>query len=115
MPVYERGYTHWEPSAGRAWPAWWVIARRGIAEPLKKRWLLLLVLMSWVPAIVKGGIIYFKLKAGDLADLLSGGWSSVDPEGFLRAFYVALRSRLEKKILFGRRVTDKFSAQRKPD
>jgi ABC-type transport system involved in multi-copper enzyme maturation permease subunit len=83
MPVYDRGYTHWEPSGRKAYPAWWTIARRGIAEPLKKRWLLMLVLMAWVPAIVKGGIIYFKLKAGDLADLLSGGWTSVDPEGFL--------------------------------
>ena len=83
MPVYDRGYTHWEHSAGQAWPAWWVIARRGIAEPLKRRWLMLLLLLGWVPAIVKGGIIYFKLKAGDIADLLGGGWTSIEPEGFL--------------------------------
>ena len=83
MPVYERGYTHWEPSAGRAWPAWWVIARRGIAEPLRRRWLLLLVLLAWVPAIVKGGTIYFKLRAGEIADLLGGGWTSIEPAGFL--------------------------------
>jgi ABC-2 type transport system permease protein len=83
MPVYDRGYTHWEPSTGRAWPAWFIIARRGIAEPLKRRWLLVLLLMGLVPAIVKGGIIYFKLKAGDIADLLGGGWTSIEPEGFL--------------------------------
>jgi ABC-type transport system involved in multi-copper enzyme maturation permease subunit len=83
MPVYDRGYTHWEPSTGRAWPAWWIIARRGIAEPLRRRWLLLLMILGWVPAIVKGGIIYFKLKAGDIADLLGGGWTSIEPEGFL--------------------------------
>jgi len=39
----------------------------------------------------------------------------VDPESFLREFYVALRAHHEKNILFGKRVTDKFSAQRKPD
>jgi len=83
MPVYDRGYTHWERSDGRALPAWLVIARRGIIEPLKKRWLLVLVLAAWVPAIVKGGIIYFKLKAGDMVDLLGGGWTSIEPEGFL--------------------------------
>ena len=83
MPVYERGYTHWQRSAQKSRPAWWVIARRGIAEPLKKRWLLLLVLLAWIPAIVKGGIIYFKLKAGDLVDLLGGGWTSIDAGGFL--------------------------------
>ena len=83
MPVYDRGYTHWEPSDRQAWPAWWVIAKRGIAQPLKRRWLLILLLMGFVPAIVKGGIIYFKLKAGDIADLLGGGWTSIEPEGFL--------------------------------
>ncbi len=83
MPVYERGYSHWEPSDRQSLPAWLVIAKRGIAEPLKRRWLLLLILMGWVPAIVKGGIIYFKLKAGNLADLLGGGWASIEPEGFL--------------------------------
>lgn len=83
MPIYERGYTNWEPSAGRARPAWWVIAKRGIAEPLKKRWLLVLLLAAWVPAIVKAAMIYVKLKAGDIADLLGGGWTSIDPAGFL--------------------------------
>ncbi|MBK6735046.1 MAG: hypothetical protein IPG61_13365 [bacterium] len=84
MPVYERGYTHWQPSGRRANPAWFVIARRGVLEPLKRRWLLLLVLLAWVPAIVKGGIIYFKLKAGNLMDLVGGSWTSIEPEGFLR-------------------------------
>ena len=37
-----------------------------------------------------------------------------DPEAFLRDFYVALRAHLEKNMLFGKRVTDKFSAQRAP-
>ncbi len=63
MPVYDRGYTHWEPSSERAWPAWWIIARRGITEPLKSRWLLVLIIGSWIPAVVKAVIIYFKLKA----------------------------------------------------
>ena len=43
----------------------------------------MLLLLAWIPAIVKGGIIYVKLKAGDLADLLGGGWTSIEPEGFL--------------------------------
>lgn len=83
MPVYDRGYTHWEPSGRHSLPAWLIIARRGIIEPLKKRWLLLLVLAAWVPAIVKGGIIYFKLKAGDMVDLVGGDWTSIEPAGFL--------------------------------
>lgn len=84
MPVYERGYTHWQPSGRRARPAWLVIARRGVIEPLRKRWLFLLILAAWTPAIFKGGMIYGKLKAGNMLDLLGGGWTSIDPEGFLR-------------------------------
>ena len=83
MPVYDRGYTHWEPSGERSYPAWWIIARRGITEPLKSRWLLTLVIASWIPALVKGTIIYFTIRAGDLVDALSGGWSSIDAAGFL--------------------------------
>lgn len=84
MPVYERGYTHWQPSGRRASPSWLVIARRGVTEPLKRRWLFLLILASWVPAIIKGGFVYAKLKAGNMVDLLGGNWTSIDPEGFLR-------------------------------
>lgn len=87
MPVYDRGYTHWEDSGRPSYPAWWVIARRGIAQPWKSRGmmtlLIILLIAAWVPAIVKGGIIYFKLKAGEMVDLLGGSWTSIEPEGFL--------------------------------
>jgi ABC-2 type transport system permease protein len=84
MPVYDRGYTHWEHSGRQAWPAWWVIARRGIAAGLKHKGVTAMALLALVPAIVKGGIIYASLQAGDMARLLTGGWTSIDPEGFLR-------------------------------
>ncbi len=82
MPVYERGYKHWEPSGRRADPPWWVIARRGIAEPLRSRRFLALVLIAWIPAVVKGGILYFYYKAGNLAKLLGGSWADIEPAGF---------------------------------
>lgn len=82
MPVYERGYKHWERSERSAAPPWWVIARRGIAEPLKRRGFLFLLMIAWVPAIVKGGILYFKYKFGQLADLVGGNWVAVNAEGF---------------------------------
>ena len=84
MPVYDRGYTHWEPSGRRAYPAWWVIARRGIGAGLKHKGVLALLLVTLILAVVKGGIIYASLRAGNLADLLGGGWKDIDPEGFLR-------------------------------
>lgn len=83
MPVYERGYTHWEPSGRRAWPAWWVIAKRGILQPLKSRWMIMLLVATWVPTLIKAVLIFVKFKAGDIVDAFSGGWSSIDPQGFL--------------------------------
>jgi hypothetical protein len=77
MPVYERGYTHWESTGGRTYPPWWVIARRGITEPLRSRWFLLLLVLAWIPAVVKGTIIYLKARTGNLLDLLGGGWASL--------------------------------------
>ncbi len=82
MPVYERGYRHWEPSGRASAPAWWVIARRGILAPLKRRPLLFLVIAAWIPAVVKGTILYFAFQAGDLVRRLSGGWGDVDAAGF---------------------------------
>jgi ABC-type transport system involved in multi-copper enzyme maturation permease subunit len=82
MPVYERGYKHWEPSGRRADPAWWVIARRGIAEPLRRRRFLILLVIAWVPAVVKGGILYFFYKAGRLAELFGGSWADIQAPGF---------------------------------
>jgi len=84
MPVYDRGYTHWEHSGRQAWPAWWVIAKRGIGAGIKHKGVLFLALVALVPAVVKGTIIYFSLKAGELTRLLGGGWTSIEPEGFLR-------------------------------
>jgi len=84
MPVYDRGYTHWEHSGRRAHPAWWVIARRGIGTGLKHKGVLFMALVALVPAVVKDASSYFTLKAGELTKLLGGGWTSIDPEGFLR-------------------------------
>ena len=83
MPVYERGYTHWESTGGRTYPPWWVIARRGITEPLRSRWFLLLLVLAWIPAVVKGTIIYVKARTGNLLDLLGGGWASLSGDGVL--------------------------------
>jgi ABC-type transport system involved in multi-copper enzyme maturation permease subunit len=84
MPVHERGYTHWTPSGLRVDPPWLVIARRGLAAPLKRRWTLILLFAAWVPAVVKGAIVFFKARAGQFLDLAVGGeWTSVTPAGFL--------------------------------
>ncbi len=108
MPVYERGYTHWTPSGLAADPPWWAIARRGLVAPLQRRAFLFLVFMSWIPAIVKGGIIYFKAKAGQILDLAAGSaWTSIAPGGFLsyvesQRFFVFLFTALVGASLIAR-------------
>ena len=91
MPVYERGYRPWEHSGHRARAPWWTIARRGIAEPLKSRRLLFLLAVAWVPAIVKGGILYFTFQMGELSRLIGGKWTDIGPRGFLA--YLSLKQR----------------------
>jgi ABC-2 type transport system permease protein len=84
MPVFERGYTHWTPSGLPVDPPWWAIARRGMLAPLQQRGLLFLLFLAWVPAVVKGGFIFFKARAGELLDLVAGdAWNSIEPAGFL--------------------------------
>jgi ABC-type transport system involved in multi-copper enzyme maturation permease subunit len=84
MPVHERGYTHWRPTGLRPDPVWWVIARRGWTGAWRHRWTLLLLFVAWVPAVVKGAIIFVKAKAGQLLELAVGGqWTSITPSGFL--------------------------------
>ncbi len=84
MPVFERGYTHWTTSGLPVDPPWWAIARRGLVAPLQHRIMLLLLFLAWIPAVVKGGIIFFKARAGELLDLVAGNsWTSIEPAGFL--------------------------------
>jgi ABC-type transport system involved in multi-copper enzyme maturation permease subunit len=84
MPVHERGYTRWQPSGLRADPPWWVIARRGLAAPLRKRSNLGLLVLAWIPALVMGVQVYTKVKAGQLAELAAGvGWGDISAGGFL--------------------------------
>lgn len=84
MPVHERGYTHWQSSGLQPDPAWWVIARRGLAAALRSRWLVALLAAAWIPAVVKGVLIFLKARAGRILELTVGGhWTSIDPAGFL--------------------------------
>jgi ABC-2 type transport system permease protein len=85
MPVHERGYTRWQSSGLAADPVWWVIARRGLSGSLRHRWIMLLVVLAWLPAVIKGVGIYGKARAGDLIEAVGvgGDWISITAGGFL--------------------------------
>jgi ABC-2 type transport system permease protein len=57
MPVYDQGYQHWKGHlSGHAW-RWMAIARHGTRTHLKGRYVRLLILMAWTPALALVGVL----------------------------------------------------------
>lgn len=57
-PIHDQGYRRY---AGRREPGgrrWWVIARAGIMDPLRRRWFLGLLLLAWLPFFVRAVQMY---------------------------------------------------------
>jgi ABC-type transport system involved in multi-copper enzyme maturation permease subunit len=52
MPIFDQGYQHWKgPLSGHAW-RWLAIARNGVRVQMKNRFLRLLMIAAWLPALV---------------------------------------------------------------
>src|SRR5437868_6613290 len=52
MPIFDQGYQHWSGHlAGHGW-RWFAIAQRGVRNALQGRWVRLLMIVAWLPAIV---------------------------------------------------------------
>ncbi len=51
MPIFDQGYQHWQGTlSGHAW-RWWTITRQGVRAQLKSRWVRILVILAWAPAL----------------------------------------------------------------
>jgi ABC-2 type transport system permease protein len=51
MPIFDQGYQHWKgPLTGHAW-RWLAITRHGVRAQLRNRFVRLLLLVAWLPAI----------------------------------------------------------------
>jgi ABC-2 type transport system permease protein len=51
MPIFDQGYQHWKgPLSGHAW-RWLAISRQGIRTQLKGRYVRLLIILAWMPAL----------------------------------------------------------------
>ena len=51
MPIFDQGYQHWQGSlSGHRW-RWLAVARHGVRTQLKNRFIRLLLLVAWLPAI----------------------------------------------------------------
>jgi ABC-2 type transport system permease protein len=58
MPIHDQGYRHYEGHKDAVGRGWIVITRAGIMSLLRKRMFLGLLLVAWVPFIIRAVMIY---------------------------------------------------------
>ena len=57
MPIFDQGYQHWRgPLAGHAW-RWLAVARHGVRAQLQNRFVRVLLLLAWLPAVALVGVL----------------------------------------------------------
>src|ERR1700681_3509418 len=51
MPIFDQGYQHWNGElTSHAW-RWWAITRHGVRVGMKNRFLRLMIIVAWLPAV----------------------------------------------------------------
>ena len=68
MPIYEESYSPWYGELKSQPQTWWVIARTGI-RLLWKKWMIVLVLLSYIPFFVRAVQIYLMTRFGDKIEI----------------------------------------------
>ena len=69
MPIYEETYRGWEGRLAERPKSWWVIAKAGI-RLLWKRGMMLIILLSAIPFVVRAVQIYLLTRFGDNTQVL---------------------------------------------
>ena len=68
MPIHDQGYRRYAESRVRG-RGWWVIARAGLMERLRERRFLALMLLAWIPFMVRAVQVYASANFTQLAFL----------------------------------------------
>lgn len=97
MPVYEQSYRHWEGVLNEHAHTWLVIARNGI-RLLWRRWMIILVILAYIPFVVRVAQIYLVSGFGFSINQLgkeAAKYLQVDPfffENFIhgQSFFIIL-------------------------
>jgi ABC-2 type transport system permease protein len=84
MPIHDLSYRHWDGPLRGAGSRWRVIAASGLRLLLARRAFLVLLLLSWVPFFIQGGIVYFTLVRAQVVDL------AVGPQFFQISLYIQI-------------------------
>jgi hypothetical protein len=57
MPIFDQGYQHWQGHlAGHGW-RWLAVARHGVRAGMQNRFIRLVILFAWMPALGLAGVI----------------------------------------------------------
>ena len=71
MPIHDQGYRRYGGDKARTGSGWMVIARAGIRTMLDKKQFLALLLLAWIPFIVRAVQIYLAANVPQARDLLA--------------------------------------------
>jgi ABC-2 type transport system permease protein len=58
MPIHDQGYRHYTGTRMLHGRGWWVIARHGILDRLRERRFLALLVLAWLPFVVRASQLY---------------------------------------------------------
>jgi len=64
MPIHDLSYRHWKGEWTSHPYRWWVITRQGIRLLARRRWFIVLMILSAIPFVVRGAMLYFASVAG---------------------------------------------------
>ncbi len=70
MPIHDLGYRHWSGEWTSHPYRWWVITRQGIRILARRKWFIALMLLAWIPFVVRSVMIYIATVVGKSAPFL---------------------------------------------
>jgi ABC-2 type transport system permease protein len=57
MPIFDQGYQHWQGTlSGHGW-RWLAVARHGVRVGMQNRFMRIVILLAWIPALMLAGVI----------------------------------------------------------
>jgi ABC-2 type transport system permease protein len=71
MPIHDQGYRHYSGQRAAHGGAWWVIARTHMMSSVRYRWFIVVLVVAWVPFVVRAVQIYFASTNAQVAQLLA--------------------------------------------
>jgi ABC-2 type transport system permease protein len=71
MPIHDQGYRHYLGQRAPHGRAWWVIARTHMMSSVRYRWFIVVLVVAWVPFVVRAVQIYVASTNAQVAQLLA--------------------------------------------